>query len=237
MSDQKIALSSHPIVTCPPQISNCDITPKSVKYFENHCLNYFINAKGSIHNNLKVSCILGCFENDLVNDWVSVDRDQIITLTFPAFMVEFRACWLPYDWEQSLCSKILSAQLFPKKQCFKDWASSLQSLNVSLQGTSSHLDDALSPTVTYLEIKIASQMPFPNLQNLPHRLLPQYSDLHMQRIHLPLSNLMTISSQPSNMDILTTLSLPNYLVPPPVWNLFKRKMTTGLSTTTWLFQT
>ena len=56
-------------------------------------------------------------------------------------MVEFRACWLPYDWEQNVWSKILSAHLYPKKQCFKEWASAIQSLNVSLCGTASHLDD------------------------------------------------------------------------------------------------
>ena len=56
-------------------------------------------------------------------------------------MIEFRARWLPHDWEQTVRSKILSARLYPKKQKFEDWASSIQSLNVSLRGTDSHLDD------------------------------------------------------------------------------------------------
>ena len=56
-------------------------------------------------------------------------------------MIKFRACWLPNDWEQTVRSKILSARLYPKKQKFEDWASSIQSLNVSLRGTDSHLDD------------------------------------------------------------------------------------------------
>jgi len=38
--------------------------PKTVRDFKNHCLNYFINAKGGVDNNLKVTCIFGCFEND-----------------------------------------------------------------------------------------------------------------------------------------------------------------------------
>jgi hypothetical protein len=143
MSDQKNAVSSHLVVTRPPQLSNGDISPKAVKDFENHCLNYFINAKGlgGIDDNLKVTRILGCFENDLVNDWISVNRERFTTLSFEKFMEEFRARWLPHDWEQSIRSKILSARLFPKKQRFEDWASSLQSLNVSLRGTPSHLDD------------------------------------------------------------------------------------------------
>ena len=142
MNDQKTAVSTHLLVTRPPQLSNGDISPKSVKDFENHCLNYFINAKGGIEDNVKVSRILGCFENDLVNDWIAVNRERFTTLSFPEFMDEFRSRWLPHDWEQTLRSKILSARLFPKKQRFEEWASSIQSLNVSLRGTNSHLDDA-----------------------------------------------------------------------------------------------
>ena len=76
MSDSKIATSLHPVVTCPPLLSNGEISPKSAKDFENHCLNYFVNAKGGIDNDVKVSCILGCFENDLINDWISVNCEQ-----------------------------------------------------------------------------------------------------------------------------------------------------------------
>ena len=56
-------------------------------------------------------------------------------------MTEFRARWLPHDWEQTIRSKILSARLYPRKQRFEEWAASIQSLNVSLRGTPSHLDD------------------------------------------------------------------------------------------------
>ena len=113
MTDQKNATSTHLVVTRPPQLSSGEITPKSAKDFENHCLNYFVNVKGGIEDNLKVSRILGCFENDLVNDWISVNRDRFTALTFAEFMVEFRARWLPHDWEQNVRSKILSARLFP----------------------------------------------------------------------------------------------------------------------------
>ena len=132
MTDQKSAVSTHLVITRPPQLSNGEITPKSAKYFENHCMNYFINVKGGIEENLKVSQILRCFENDLINDWISVSRDCFTELTFTEFMVEFRARWLPIVREQNDHSKILSARLFPKKQCFEEWAASIQCLNVSL---------------------------------------------------------------------------------------------------------
>ena len=141
MSDQKTAVSTHLLVTWPPQLSNSEISPKSVKDFKNHCLNYFVNAKGGIEDDVKVARILGCFENDLVNDWISVNRERFTMLSFPDFMIEFCARWLPHDWEQTLRSKIFSARLYAKKQCFEDWAASIQSMNVSLWGTPSHLDD------------------------------------------------------------------------------------------------
>ena len=56
-------------------------------------------------------------------------------------MKEFRTCWLPHDWEQSLRSKILSAHLYLRKQKFEELAASIQSLNVSLRGTPLHLDN------------------------------------------------------------------------------------------------
>ena len=105
-------------------------------------MNYFINAKGGIEDNLKVSRILGCFENDLVNDWISVNRERFTELSFKNFMTEFRSRWLPHDWEDLVRSKILSARLYPKKHRFEDWAAHIQSLNISLRGTPSHLDDA-----------------------------------------------------------------------------------------------
>lgn len=129
MVDQKVATSVHLVVTRPPQLKNGDISPKSVKDFENHCLNYFVNAKNSIDDDAKVSRILGCFENDLVNDWISVNRERFVDLTFEAFMTKFSSHWLPHDWEQMVRSKILGAQLEPKTQHFEMWATSLQSLN------------------------------------------------------------------------------------------------------------
>ena len=115
MSVRKMAISLHSLVTCPPQLSHGKISPKAVKDFKNHCLNYFVNAKGGIDDNLKVSHILGCFESDLVNDWISVHCACFTTLSFTEFMVEFRACWLPHNWEQNIWSKILSTHLYPKK--------------------------------------------------------------------------------------------------------------------------
>ena len=91
MTEQKTAISTHLNVTHPLHLCNGEISPKSVKDFENHCMNYFINTKGGIEDNLKVSRILRCFENDLINDWILVNRERFTKLSFKDFMIEFRS--------------------------------------------------------------------------------------------------------------------------------------------------
>jgi len=141
MSEQKVAISNHPVITRRPRLSDGEILPKAVRNFENHCQNYFINVKGGVADDEKVARILSCFENYLVNDWIAGDRDRLITLTFEQFMSEFRTRWLPFDWERDLCIQVLSARFDPKKIRFEAWANQVQTLNVYLRGTPSHLDE------------------------------------------------------------------------------------------------
>lgn len=136
-----VAISSYPVPTRPPRLSYGKILPKAVRHFEYHCLNYFANAKESVADNEKVARILSCFDDYLVNDWIAVERDRLITLTFEQFMAEFRTRWLPLGWEEDLRTQVLSARFDPKKTRFGAWADHVQTLNVFLRGTPSHLDE------------------------------------------------------------------------------------------------
>lgn len=138
---QKVAISTHPVVTRPPWLSKGKILPKAVWDFERHCLNYFVHAKGGVPDDARVAHILSSFGGFLVSDWALEDRDRLITLTFEQFMSEFRTRWLPHGWDSQLRSQILRARFDPKKIRFGPWAYQLQVLNVYLRGTSSHLDD------------------------------------------------------------------------------------------------
>ncbi|KAH9023237.1 hypothetical protein EDB85DRAFT_331713 [Lactarius pseudohatsudake] len=140
-SEHKLAVSNHPVITRPPRLSDGDILPKAVRNFENHCQNYFINAKGGVADDEKVARILSCFENCLVNDWIVEDRGRLINLTFEQFMAEFRTTWLPLHWERDLSVQVLSARFDPKRISFGAWANQVQVLNVDLRGTPSHLDE------------------------------------------------------------------------------------------------
>ena len=102
MTDSKTTSISHPILSCPPILTNGEITPKVIWDFENHCATFFMNAKDGVADDKKVTCILGCFENSLVDDWAQVDCDRLAELTFPKFMKEFREHWLPHNWEQTV---------------------------------------------------------------------------------------------------------------------------------------
>lgn len=66
------------------------ITPKVVREFESHCAHYFINTKDGVPNDAKVTKILGCFEESVVDDWTSTNQERLMKMTFPEFMKEFR---------------------------------------------------------------------------------------------------------------------------------------------------
>ena len=100
-----------------------------------------MNTKGGVEDGQKVMKILGCFENPLVNNWISVNRSRLRTLTFEEFMVEFRQRWLPRNWEEDVAMRILSSRLDPKQMTVEEWAAQLQTWNVALRGTDSHIDD------------------------------------------------------------------------------------------------
>ena len=109
----------HPALSHPPKLSKGRITPNVIRDFENHAKNFFMNAKHGVPDNEKVARILGCFEDRLVNDWISVNRKCLRTLEFEQFMDEFRSRWLPKTWVEDLRNNILGSRLDPKLTTFK----------------------------------------------------------------------------------------------------------------------
>jgi hypothetical protein len=141
MPERVEALATHLILSRPPNLSARKITPNVLREFENHVENFFMNAKTTIPEDEKVTKILGCFGNPLVNDWISVNRSRLRTLTFPEFMKEFRSRWLPHAWVEDLRTEILSSSL-GSNQTFEAWSESLRILNVPLRDSDSHIDEA-----------------------------------------------------------------------------------------------
>ena len=99
-----------------------------------------MNIKDGVADDKKVTCILGCFENSLVDNWAQVDCKRLAELTFPKFMKEFRERWLPHNWEQMVRTQMLNLQLDPSQK-FEMWATQILSYNISLHNTTSHMSE------------------------------------------------------------------------------------------------
>ena len=141
MSHNKLTTILHPIMSRTPIMTNRDIMPKIVRDFETHCTTYFINAKDGVADNMKVTKILGCFENNLIADWTSMEQERLAKLTFKEFMKEFCKRWLPDNWEQIIRVEMLGTHLDPKLHHFETWAAQIMLHNISLRNTPSFLTD------------------------------------------------------------------------------------------------
>jgi CRISPR/Cas system-associated endonuclease/helicase Cas3 len=56
-------------------------------------------------------------------------------------MEEFRTHWLPRNWVEDVHTQMLGSRLDPKQATFENWATEVQTLNIALHGTNSHIDD------------------------------------------------------------------------------------------------
>ena len=71
-----------------PTVTAGDICVKVMHDIEKAAQKFFNNK--DISDNKQVSKILDCFDDHQITDWVEVDRDRLIEMTFPAFMTELR---------------------------------------------------------------------------------------------------------------------------------------------------
>ncbi len=56
-------------------------------------------------------------------------------------MEEFRTRWLPRNWIDDIRTQMLGSRLDPKQTTFEAWAAEVQTLNIALRGTDSHIKD------------------------------------------------------------------------------------------------
>jgi hypothetical protein len=55
---------------------------------------FFMNTKGGVEDNQKVSKILGCFHDPLVWDWVTCEEATLEALSFNDFLTTLQKYWL-----------------------------------------------------------------------------------------------------------------------------------------------
>jgi hypothetical protein len=85
-----------------------------------------------------VACIAGGLQDPLISDWYWTAHEMFDLLSFDDFMKEFRVKWLPNDWEQDICCRVLGMK---QARPFWEWAMKMRSLNMLLCGMATHLDD------------------------------------------------------------------------------------------------
>jgi reverse transcriptase-like protein/integrase-like protein/chromodomain-containing protein len=141
MSSSNTATLEYLTLHHPPVLTSGELSPRVVMEFEQSCLDYFANAKGGVTDELQVIRILPSFQDQLVRDWIAADRPRLSKLSFKEFIDELRKAFLPRNWEDRLRAQILTERLRPNIR-FLTWATSLQTQNCVLRGTTSHLSDS-----------------------------------------------------------------------------------------------
>jgi hypothetical protein len=116
------ATVNHPITKHCPILSARDITPKALINLEDAHNKYFITKE--INETDKVKKILGSFKCMHIHNWIASEREVLIILKYSNFMSQLQANYLPSNWEEMVCSQILSMRM-SKTDKFWDWCQDL----------------------------------------------------------------------------------------------------------------
>ena len=121
----------------PPILTAGDVTPAVMRSFEMACFGYFEHK--DITEDKQVRKILAGMQDTRIQDWISVDRDHFLGLSFANFMTEFHAGYLPEDWEAITHIELLA--MTQGDATFWDFAIHVQAKNSLLRDTDSHLPE------------------------------------------------------------------------------------------------
>lgn len=119
-----------------PFLQPGEITADIMREYETACLGYFNNKE--IAKNKQVRKILAGLHDSRIQDWIAVDHEHFLGLTFAEFMKEFRTAYLPEDWEEIARIELLGT--VQKDDTFWDFAVNIQTKNSLLCNTQSYLD-------------------------------------------------------------------------------------------------
>jgi len=121
----------------PPMLSAGNISLEVMRQFENACRSFFRNKEG-LKSKDYIARIAGGLQDPLISDWYWTAHEVFDVLSFNDFMKEFRLKWLPNDWEQDICCRVLGTK---QASLFWEWAVKIRSLNTLLCGMPTHLDN------------------------------------------------------------------------------------------------
>ncbi|GBE82434.1 hypothetical protein SCP_0408180 [Sparassis crispa] len=123
----------------PPILTADKITPAVAHAWENACLQYF--KHNDVTNDKKVAKVTGSFQDAIISDWYYNDFDTFDAMMWKDFLAAFCSRFLPKGWDAAIPMQLLRAHQ-KEDESFEDWVLSIEKLNITLRGTTSHLDDA-----------------------------------------------------------------------------------------------
>lgn len=90
-----------------------------------------------VKNDKKVTHAGTGFQDLLIRDWYRSEADRLRTLPWDDFAKEFKARWLPVDWDVKARNELARRRQNPDDP-FKDWVVRIETLNAVLKDTTSH---------------------------------------------------------------------------------------------------
>jgi len=135
MSSLNLATVDWEVPTKVPILNADDITPDIMCEYEDTCINFF-NAK-EIAADKQVRKILVGIKDHHIKNWIVVEHDALLALTFEEFMIEFRTNYLEDDWELMTHRQLLT--MTQGNQTFWNFAVALQAKNSLLINTNLYL--------------------------------------------------------------------------------------------------
>ncbi|KIM78266.1 hypothetical protein PILCRDRAFT_11259 [Piloderma croceum F 1598] len=195
-----------------PVLLQGDLTPSVMCQYENACLGFFEGKE--IAPEKQVQKILTRLRDDRIQEWISIDRDEILSLMFAEFMVEFKASFLPEDWEEISAKldnrRTSSASRFPVSthttwRVTRDLSTTSASRNILSAATCITRDVTWDlSTISISQTRLSASLSTISSTNIDQ--VPTEIPLPDSRSPSPLT--------PLNSPLLKTPSLPNTLPTP-----------------------
>lgn len=122
----------------PPIINHGDVTPELCYQIEKAFKGFF--AHKGIKADEQVPRCLYSFQDHWIEEWIATHSNELVLLSFADFMLKFRSLVLVKGWQGKLKTSILGMRQEDRR--FNEFYNLLDSRNILLRGSSSHLDQA-----------------------------------------------------------------------------------------------
>lgn len=119
-----------------PTLATGDVTPAVFNRWESMCKRFFATKK--VPEDEKVSRVIYHLENPAMIEWINVEEEELLGMTFATFCTTFKKKWFPKSWEDTIRARMISMQ---GRRSFFDWQYAVRADNLLLVGTEDHIKE------------------------------------------------------------------------------------------------